>query len=404
MPWQARELATLMLPTTTGSMERVLEALLSREAPAGESISQLAVLAAFAAIVFVLTLASLAVQVPYGLFVPHMLFGAAVGHVYGRVVREQIWEDAAHEGIYALMGLGAALGSFTRMTIAITTILVELTGDSSLLLPITLTVLVSKVVADVLAPESFFEELLHVKRFRFMPEFPHRGAAELKAKHAITPDVCCVRATDTLERIARLLTNTRHNGFPIAFVVGSGNLSGVPVHADKLCADVDEEPLFAGAFVTRAQLFDIVHDALVELSAVEEETPRMDRVVVPARALSHTVDVLGTVTGAGKLGMPDALYHHLGMSVPPDLPFNRVWPLFTKLGLRHVLVVNESTFGGPKRLMGIITRENLLRVNSRLAQGHDASSFSASVRNAAAEGRVRRRSRRDSSSRPRSSL
>jgi chloride channel 3/4/5 len=58
--------------------------------------------------------------------------------------------------VYALVGAAATLGGFTRMTVSLVVIIFELTGELSYILPVMLTVLVSKWVADAIAKEGMY--------------------------------------------------------------------------------------------------------------------------------------------------------------------------------------------------------------------------------------------------------
>ncbi len=79
-----------------------------------------------------------------------ILIGANFGHLLGRYFNSFSWDrvDNFDVGTYSLLGAAAMLGGTTRMTISLTVILVEITNDIYYLLPIMLTVLLSKWVGD----------------------------------------------------------------------------------------------------------------------------------------------------------------------------------------------------------------------------------------------------------------
>ena len=60
-------------------------------------------------------------QIPMGHFVPNMLSGAALGRLYGKLLKTWLknTDIDISPGIYAQIGSAAQLSGFTRMTIAL---------------------------------------------------------------------------------------------------------------------------------------------------------------------------------------------------------------------------------------------------------------------------------------------
>jgi chloride channel 3/4/5 len=89
-----------------------------------------------------LTVFTFGIRVPAGIFVPSMAIGACAGRALGIMI--QMWQEAyphfwlfssckpdtqcVTPGTYAMVGAAAALGGVTRMTVALTVIMFELTG------------------------------------------------------------------------------------------------------------------------------------------------------------------------------------------------------------------------------------------------------------------------------------
>lgn len=70
------------------------------------------------------------IAVPSGLFVPCIVIGAAWGRLTGALLAnrypDQEWADP---GKYALIGAAAMLAGVVRMTISLTVIIIEATGN-----------------------------------------------------------------------------------------------------------------------------------------------------------------------------------------------------------------------------------------------------------------------------------
>ena len=75
------------------------------------------------------------IAVPSGLFVPSLLSGAAFGRLFGNLLHK-IHPRIAFSNIYSLIGAAAVLGGMARMTISLTVILLECTGNEQFVLPL----------------------------------------------------------------------------------------------------------------------------------------------------------------------------------------------------------------------------------------------------------------------------
>jgi chloride channel 7 len=108
--------------------------------------------------------------IPMGLFMPNMLMGATLGRLCGQAAHALGFTYLADPGVFALIGAGAMLGAFTRMTITVrgvpfvhqrelirvhcmtqvAVLLVEATADLTILAPMMLGISVAKLVAQSL--------------------------------------------------------------------------------------------------------------------------------------------------------------------------------------------------------------------------------------------------------------
>lgn len=114
------------------------------------------------------------IAVPSGLFVPSLLSGAAFGRLFGHLLHKLDHTNGtfADSGTYALMGAAAVLGGMARMTISLTVILLEATGDMQYVLPLMLTLMAARFTGNVFN-EGLYDIHIALKRIPFLePDVP----------------------------------------------------------------------------------------------------------------------------------------------------------------------------------------------------------------------------------------
>ena len=134
---EINELATLLLQP----QEEALLQLFTRGTAGYFGLVSLAI---FAATYFCAAVFTYGLFMPSGLFVPCMLTGAAIGRLAGELMR-LLGASGVDPGLYALVGAAGMLGGVTRMTISLTVILLEVSSDIQLLMPIMIAILCAKV-------------------------------------------------------------------------------------------------------------------------------------------------------------------------------------------------------------------------------------------------------------------
>ena len=152
-----------------------------------------------------------------------MIVGASIGRLVGELLSTAIQaaggtaEDVAQvdPGMYALIGAAGILGGVTRMTISLTVIVVEVTRDTDLLLPIMFTILAAKLVGDRFT-KSLYEihiELSGVKLLETdnLPMELHL----VPVRETMSRKVMCLREIESADNINKILSTCSHNGFPV---------------------------------------------------------------------------------------------------------------------------------------------------------------------------------------------
>lgn len=98
------------------------------------------------------------IAIPSGLFVPSLLAGAAFGRLFGNLVYILYPEGRlAFSNTYSLIGAASVLGGMARMTISLTVILLECTGNEQFVLPLMISLMFARLTGNL-----FNDDLYHV--------------------------------------------------------------------------------------------------------------------------------------------------------------------------------------------------------------------------------------------------
>jgi len=243
-----------------------------------------------------------------------LLCGAALGRAVGMVVRP--WFDfpgntQPHVRFFAVMGGAAASAGFFRLPLAVTAMVVEMTGDTAYVAPMFICCTIARVVADKISL-SFINFLCQFNDYPLLkpsppPSFRHHTAfdimSELDKGVNFAPHM--IGASDGIDHARRLLA-TKHHSFPVV-------------------RDRASDWTLQGLIVRR------------ELAALEDKASEAER---PNHAFRQglAADV--------KVSPP---------TVNEGMPAERVYAWFVSQGLRRLVVVQDGTM----QVTGIITRHDL---------------------------------------------
>eukprot|EP00117_Sycon_ciliatum_P025792 scpid24505/ scgid3987/ H(+)/Cl(-) exchange transporter 7; Chloride channel protein 7 len=303
----------------------------------------------FAGIFFILACWTYGLGIPSGLFVPCILLGAAWGRGVGIGLNALAPKFFVEPGKYALIGAAATLGGVVRMTISLTVIIVESTGDITYGLPIMLTVMMAKWIGD-LFNEGLYDIHIELQGVPLLPWEPPPECISLTAGDVMTKPVHCVRTVEKVGEIARLLERTSHNGFPVI---------------DNLIINVpDGEFPSYGHFqglILRSQLIILLKNGMFCDADGNNLHGRQHLSLEDFEALYPRIPAIQTVHLSHQIR--DTQYIDLRPYLNP-MPYtvtekntmHHVFKPFRALGLRHIVVVDEHF-----RVVGIVTRKDLSR-------------------------------------------
>lgn len=299
--------------------EQAIKALFTRHFKDGANF-EISGLVFAALITYVLTLLTFGSAMPAGLFIPNILFGACVGRVLGEEVSLMAPDIDVHPGVYALMGAAGMLAGFSRMTVSLVMIMLEITSNMRMLMPLMLTIMIAKVVGDRFTV-SVYDIILELNPSIRMLESHLEEDRALVLEQLNVHDVCSVQVTAltadcSLSSIIQVLRVTQYAGYPV----------------------VDDERHVLG-FVKRIQLTQILCEYNVEMD---------DDLALDGNPM---IDVLQYADIS-----PETIHWMASVS--------RGFTQFTATGIQHLCVVNEFNM-----LLGILTRTDFSSLTAHGAHG-----------------------------------
>jgi chloride channel protein, CIC family len=158
-----------------------------------------------------------------GTFAPSLFIGAALGSAVGHAAR-MVAGPTIDPGAYALVGMGAYFGGFLRCPMAAVLIVLELTNDYDLILPLMLAVAISTAISHRIAPLTLTEQQMIAEGYREHAETADPLSA-LSAADVMSPTVLTLTADMTLAQVVQVTAEHRHRQYPI--VSSAGVLEGV---------------------------------------------------------------------------------------------------------------------------------------------------------------------------------
>ncbi|PSN34928.1 H(+)/Cl(-) exchange transporter 7 [Blattella germanica] len=121
------------------------------------------------------------------------------------------WVDP---GKYALVGAAAQLGGVVRMTISLTVILIEATGNISFGLPLMLTLIMAKWIGDFFN-EGIYDIHIQLSGVPLLPWEPPPLSYNIYASEIMSHPVVTLYSIETVGNIVDVLKAETHNGFPV---------------------------------------------------------------------------------------------------------------------------------------------------------------------------------------------
>ncbi|KAF9793458.1 chloride channel [Thelephora terrestris] len=296
-----------------------------------------------------LTVITFGTKLPAGIFIPTLGVGACAGRIMGILVR---WMQANSDpdlgyfafcrgdlncvvsGLYAMVGAAAALSGVTRTTVSLAVIMFELTDTLTYAVPVMLSVLVAKAVADALEPKGIYDLVIDLNQLPYLDAKHVYLWGDNTVSDVTDLDVDTIRldeentVTSLRDQLMNLVSVEEDGGFPILRqdeggmrmlgYIGANELE----HALSIVADDGDAPVI---FHTTSAYGHGMYATPSVSSFTEEETANGGAVRNNPFDFSIYMD-----------GAP--------LTVQDNSPLELVQEFFTKLGARYVVVTDTDGY------------------------------------------------------------
>ncbi|CDO69130.1 hypothetical protein BN946_scf185042.g32 [Trametes cinnabarina] len=313
-----------------------------------------------------LTIVTFGIKVPAGIFIPTLGVGACAGRILGILIQWAQYSYPASAafavckgdlncvipGLYAMVGAAATLSGVTRTTVSLAVIMFELTDTLTYAVPVMLSVLVAKTIADALEPKGIYDLVIDLS------QLPYLDAKRdyVWGNHTISDvadrdvDVIRVDRENTVKSLRDQLqelveSRNSDSGFPILRPDGDGLRMIGYIGANEL-----------------EHALSIVADDPDHVITFHSTTPQQH-----GGPMASSISSLGESGAMGPDPYDFTWYmDQAPLTVQDNSPLELVQQLFTKLGARYVVVTDVDG-----HYQGVIDKKTWLAFLDELEHNSD---------------------------------
>jgi chloride channel 7 len=286
------------------------------------------------------------ISVPAGMFVPSLLSGAAFGRLVGHLLHrlDNTRGTFADSGTYALMGAAAITGGIARMTISLTVMILEATGDMQYVLPLMLTVMAARLVGNIFT-EGLYDIHIHSRNLYFLEEDEgvsnHVELHDLTVSEIMTKSPICLRPVIRVGDVFDMLSNVEHHCFPIVDE-NDGNVLCGTVTRKVICTLMQHKAFGPSNSdpTSSKRISPLVNWGTLE--CVYPRYPDIGQVTITPLERHAWIDLRPYIDCAT-------------YTINEHASVQRTYRMFRTLGLRHLCVINKYN-----QVLGIVTRADLV--------------------------------------------
>jgi len=159
-----------------------------------------------------------------GIFAPSLFMGAALGGGFGQVVHTLFPHTTALPGAYALVGMGAVFAGTGSAPLTSIVMLIEMTRDYTLTLPVITATTLSFLLSRALLKEDIYTTKLIRRGIDVDLRVEEEVLKKIRVEEVMTKDFPTISASMTVRQLFNIFTKTGYHGFP---VTRDGKLCGI---------------------------------------------------------------------------------------------------------------------------------------------------------------------------------
>jgi CIC family chloride channel protein len=172
-----------------------------------------------------------------GIFSPSLFMGATLGGAFGYWVHVLFPYFTAGVGAYALVGMAAVFAAAAHAPLTAFLIVLEMSGDYRLILPLMITVGLSTLISQRLRRYSIYTLKLMNRDIPLERDRDVDIMRALSVGEVMTHDPDVIHGDASLQDLADALIRTRHHGFPV--LGRDGHLLGIVTYDDLKLATAE---------------------------------------------------------------------------------------------------------------------------------------------------------------------
>jgi len=173
-----------------------------------------------------------------GIFAPSLFLGAMAGGFFGKILHGIFPGITAPPGAYSIVGMGAVVSGTTHGPLSAILIILEMSGDYKIILPLMIACIISSLASGQLLKDSIYTLKLARRGVNIRAGKEVNILKSISVKEVMNPEPETIPENLALGRIAEKISKSKYNSFPV--VDKKGNLTGILSFLDYHDAAFDE--------------------------------------------------------------------------------------------------------------------------------------------------------------------